>query len=104
MSMKMRRLVITAMVVVGVLALPATAALASSFGNGSDYGTQPGYNVANTQTDCAGHGSFDAFGKDYNLGNDVSGHYTGGSTGPGADGPQTGYNNSNLCGNPQGNP
>jgi len=43
--------------------------------------------MANTR--CAGHGSFGAFGK----GNDWRG---------GADGDNTAYNNSTLCGNPQG--
>jgi hypothetical protein len=83
------------------LALPF-AAHASSVGNGSDYGTQPGFTQAQSQTQCSGAGAFGAFGKDYNLGNSVSGHYPGGSfPGPGADGQQTGANNSSLCGNPQ---
>jgi hypothetical protein len=42
-----------------------------------------------TNTPCAGHGSFGAFGKD----NDWRG---------GASGDNTAYNNSTLCGNPQG--
>ena len=44
-----------------------------------------------SQTICAGAGAFGAFGK----GNSLAG---------GADGDQTGFNNSTLCGNPQGNP
>ena len=44
-----------------------------------------------SQTICSLHGSFGAFGK----GNNFAG---------GADGDQTGINNSTLCGNPQGNP
>ncbi|MBI4080927.1 MAG: hypothetical protein HY430_04115 [Candidatus Levybacteria bacterium] len=83
----------------GSLAVPA---FASNSGDGSDYGTQPGYEVSASHTDCQGHGSFGYFGKDWNLGNDQSGHYPGGSyPGPGADGTQTGINNSSLCGNPQ---
>ena len=42
-----------------------------------------------SNTPCAGHGSFGAFGK----GNDWRG---------GASGDNTAYNNSTLCGNPQG--
>jgi hypothetical protein len=86
----------------GGMAIPA---LASNAGDGSAYGTQPGFDQAQTQTKCSGAGAFGAFGKQYNLGNDVSGHYPGASyPGPGADGQQTGANNSTLCGNPQGNP
>ncbi|CAN5161842.1 hypothetical protein BH11PAT1_BH11PAT1_6270 [soil metagenome] len=40
-------------------------------------------------TPCAGHGAFGAFGKDNNFAG-------------GASGDRTGYNNSTLCGNPQG--
>jgi hypothetical protein len=83
----------------------AVPALASNSGDGSSYGTQPGFTQAQSQTQCSGAGAFGAFGKDYNLGNEQSGHYPGGSyPGPGADGQQTGANNSNLCGSPQGNP
>src|SRR3989344_2151304 len=86
-------------VMFGTMALPA---FASNSGDGSDYGSQPGYEIANDNTICAGHGSFGYFGKDWNLGNEQSGHYLGGSyPGPGADGQQTGINNSHLCGNPQ---
>ena len=46
----------------------------------------------------AGSGSFGYFGKDKNLGNDVSGHYREG--GLGANGYQTGLNNSAVCGRP----
>jgi len=44
-----------------------------------------------SHTICADHGSFGAFGP----GNNFAG---------GANGKQTGYNNSTVCGNPQGNP
>jgi hypothetical protein len=57
-------------------------------GDGSEYGTQPGYAVSRSRTECQGHGAFGAFGKDNNL--------VGGTNGT-----QTGINNSNLCGNPQ---
>jgi hypothetical protein len=70
------------------LALPAIG-LAGNAGDGSDYGTQPGFTVATDKTPCAGHGSFGAWGKDYNFAG-------------GANGQETGFNNSGLCGNPQG--
>lgn len=68
----------------------AAPGFAGNSGNGSEYGTQPGFTVSLSQTDCAGHGAFGYFGKDNNL----SG---------GANGYQTGINNSTLCGNRQGN-
>ena len=94
----------------GGLAL-STAAFASNSGDGSDYGTQPGFAVANGNTSCAGHGSFDAFGKGANLGIQASpgngdpqhATFLGSYPGPGTDGYQTGINNSGLCGNRQGN-
>jgi hypothetical protein len=71
------------------LAIPAIG-IAGSSGDGSEYGTQPGFTVANDNTPCAGHGAFGYFGKDNNLAG-------------GANGYQTGINNSALCGNRQGN-
>ena len=38
------------------LALPAIG-LAGNSGDGSEYGTQPGYPIANENTECAGHGA-----------------------------------------------
>jgi hypothetical protein len=73
---------------VAALALPAVA-YGDNSGDGSGYGTQPGFAVANENTPCAGHGAFGAFGKD----NSWAG---------GANGTQTGLNNSALCGNRQG--
>ncbi len=91
------------LVAAGALAVgPAVAAFGAD-----NYGSMPGYGVSMSHTSCAGHGSFGAFGADFNFGNTTSGHvpYPGNATnGNGADGPATGYNNSNLCGNPQGNP
>ena len=55
----------TAAVLLGTMAAPA---LASNSGDGSDYGTMPGYATATGNTVCADHGSFDAFGKGANLG------------------------------------
>jgi len=96
---------------VGTLGL-SSAALAGNAGDGSGYGTQPGFDVATGNTPCAGHGSFGAFGKGANLGianppgnPDQPGHATflGSYPGPGTNGQQTGLNNSGLCGNRQGN-
>jgi hypothetical protein len=105
------RKVIGIAIVASSLAL-STAAFASSAGDGSDYGTQPGYNnaIANSNG-CAGAGSFDAFGKGANLGiaespgngNPQHATFLGSWPGPGTDGQQTRSNNSNLCGNPQNN-
>jgi hypothetical protein len=84
---KMKRtasIVATALMMVGA---SASMASASSVGDGSDYGTQPGFAVSTAATPCSGHGSFNAFGKDFNLAG-------------GADGTQTGINNSTLCGQP----
>jgi hypothetical protein len=81
--------IIGTLAVVGLLAVPASA-MAGNAGDGSGYGTQPGYEQSLSNTPCAGHGAFGAFGKNYNL----SG---------GADNPETGLNNALLCGNRQGN-
>ena len=72
-----------------VLAVPALG-IAGNSGDGSEYGSQPGFAVANGNTPCAGHGAFGYFGKDNNLAG-------------GANGYQTGINNAVLCGNRQGN-
>ena len=86
------------------LALPL-AAHASSAGDGSDYGTMPGYTQALSHTQCAGAGAFDALGKNASLGTEkVHATFLGSFPGPGTDGQQTAANNSNLCGNPQGAP
>lgn len=94
---------------VALFASSALPAFASNSGDGSDYGTQPGYAVATSHTVCADHGSFDAFGKGANLGIEVSpgngdvqhATFLGSWPGPGTDGTQTGINNSSLCGHPQ---
>ena len=44
-------------------------------------------------TTCAGHGAFGAFGENGDFGHDFRG---------GASGDRTAFNNSTLCGNPQG--
>jgi len=100
--MNIKKLAFTAAasaVMFGSLAVPA---LASNSGDGSDYGTQPGYAVSASHTVCQGHGSFNAFGKNASLGVEkVHATFLSSYPGPGTDGTQTGINNSNLCGNPQ---
>ncbi len=78
----------------GALAL-ATAVPAVASGA---YGEQPGYDVANTATVCAGHGSFGAFGAHGDIVHDFGVNYPGSNNAPGASGYQTGLNNSGLCG------
>jgi hypothetical protein len=102
-----------AIILVGIAGTLAftSAAVAGNAGDGSDYGKQPGYTVAVSNTACAGAGAFGAFGKGFNLGIAVSPgngnpqHATtlGSFPGPGTTS-QTGVNNSTLCGSPQGGP
>jgi hypothetical protein len=98
----MRKIILGAAAVAGLLLLPASAAFA-----GGGYGSQPGYSVANSNTPCAGHGSFGAFGAtgdvahDHGVNNPGSNGLPGASNfaHPAADGETTGGNNSALCGN-----
>jgi len=99
-------------VLLGALAVSA-AAWAGNAGDGSGYGTQPGYdNAIANSNGCAGAGAFGAFGKGANLGIEASpgngdaqhATFLGSFPGPGTDGQQTGLNNSSNCGNPQGAP
>lgn len=84
----MKKLATAAAAVAFVLAAGAPAVAA-----GGGYGSQPGYEVANAHTTCAGHGAFGAFGTYGTVQHDFRG---------GANGQATGANNSGLCGNPQG--
>lgn len=106
--MRLRTRLAGGLVTVGLVTLgPAAAAFAGNAGDGSGYGTQPGFGTATSNTQCAGAGAFGAFGTGFNFGNSTSGHVSepGNATnGNGADGPGTGANNANLCGNPQGTP
>jgi hypothetical protein len=91
-----------------IATLVAVAALAVPAGAQADaggYGSQPGYEVSNGNTECAEHGAFGAFGTYGDIGIHDFGHvYPGDSNGkPGANGAQTGINNGTLCGNRQGN-
>ena len=85
----MKKLAILVAVPATLVCLGAAPAFAGNAGDGTGYGTQPGFDVATSHTDCAGHGAFGLLGKDFNMAG-------------GADGQQTGFNNSGLCGNPQG--
>jgi hypothetical protein len=76
--------VIAAAALVG-LASPASAEYCGASGNGCDQ--------AFDNTICAGHGAFGAFGDKGDGPHDFRG---------GASGDRTAYNNSTLCGNPQG--
>jgi hypothetical protein len=91
-----RTLIVAASAMVLVLACAGTTALAAD-----RYGT-PGTGVALSQTTCAGAGAFGAFGPGNNWGQNPPG--ASGPSGHGANGPLTGSNNANLCGNPMGNP
>ena len=68
------------------------------------YGSQPGFDRANANTPCAGHGAFGAFGAfgatgdvyhDFGINSITNGN----GAAPGADGTATGLANSGLCGN-----
>jgi hypothetical protein len=63
----------------------ANAAYCGASGNGCEQSMD--------NTPCAGHGSFGAFGEKGDVSHDFRG---------GASGDRTAFNNSTLCGNPQG--
>jgi hypothetical protein len=63
----------------------ASADYCGASGNGCEH--------SGDNTICSGHGSFGAFGQNGDYGHDFRG---------GASGDRTAYNNSTLCGNPQG--
>lgn len=69
-----------------IAAIMATGTAASAAPGGNDYGEQPGYDKAMSNTICAGHGAFGVFGPDFNMAG-------------GANGELTGLANSGLCGN-----
>jgi len=100
--MNIKKILVGAAASAVMLVVMAVPTFASSTGDGSDYGTMPGYAVATSNTVCADHGSFNAFGKNASLGIEkVHATFLGSYPGPGTDGTQTGINNSTLCGNPQ---
>lgn len=98
----MKKLFVSLFVVMILLAL-ALPVMAQDPGQRPDpehgYGTQPGYVVSAEQTTCQGHGSFGAFGEQSDIVHDFGINYPGSNGKPGANGYQTGINNSSLCGN-----
>ena len=90
--------------VLGTLVLSSGAFAAGNSTPGDDrYTNNPGREQAQSHvgggcdSSAAGAGAFGYFGKDNNLGIKSD------PTDPGANGQQTGLNNSSLCGNRQGN-
>ena len=85
----MRRIIAT--VVISLAATLGMSGAALADGGGGDYcgASSNGCEHSIANTICAGHGAFGAFGKD----NSFAG---------GASGDRTAFNNSTLCGNPQG--
>ena len=99
----MKKTIFVVLATAGFSLVPATAAFA-----GDGYGTQPGYDKAQENSNgCAGHGSFGAFGDsgdgphDFGVNNLGSNGEPGAANwqSPGTGGGTTGGNNSNLCGN-----
>jgi hypothetical protein len=86
--MKLRKSLVAVGASILMFGAMAAPTLAGNSGDGSEYGTQPGFAVSQSHTICSGHGAFGYFGKD----NSLQG---------GANGTQTGINNSSLCGNAQ---
>ena len=82
----MKRVISTLAISAAMFLGTGTVALA-----GDDYcgASANGCEHSRADTSCAGHGGFGAFGKDNNFAG-------------GASGDRTAYNNSTLCGNPQG--
>jgi len=85
-SNKVKKMVAGVAASIAILAAAAVPALAA-------YGTQPGFDTSTSNTPCAGHGAFGAFGNKGDVAHDFRG---------GANGDATAANNSTLCGNPQG--
>ena len=88
----MRITKILATLVIAAAALLGSGGVANAAYCGS---SSTGCDQSMDNTPCAGHGSFGAFGEHGTpeLGHDFRG---------GASGDRTAYNNSTLCGNPQG--
>ncbi len=85
----MKRIILT-LAIAGAATFGMSGVAAADSGNycGS---SSNGCDHSSANTQCSGHGSFGAFGgRDNNFAG-------------GASGDRTAYNNSTLCGNPQGN-
>lgn len=77
--------------------LTACAVPAVANADGTGYGTQPGFAVANGNTVCAGHGAFGAFSGDPGV---IHGYVLADMAEGTTLGAETGAANSSLCGNP----
>ena len=85
----MRKAILT-IAAAAALAIPAAAVTGSAKAGDNYCGPSAnGCEHSQANTPCAGHGGFGAFGKDNNFAG-------------GASGDRTAFNNSTLCGNPQG--
>jgi len=81
--------------IIAALVIAAAALLGSGGVANAGYCDQSSNGCDNAfgNTICAGHGAFGAFGDKGDVGHDFRG---------GASGDRTAFNNSTLCGNPQG--
>jgi hypothetical protein len=81
--------------IIATLVIAAAAVLGSGGVANAAYcgASSNGCDQSMGNTPCAGHGSFGAFGEKGDVYHDFRG---------GASGDRTAYNNSTLCGNPQG--
>jgi hypothetical protein len=97
-----KMLIAFAVAIAGVFAisnLTAKAAYCDQSGNGCDAASNAGAHCGTG----AGSGAFGAFGDKGDVTHDFGVNNPGSNGKPGADGHQTGINNSALCGNRQGN-
>jgi len=88
-----KRALLTLTLSIGLLGVSGAAAFADPGNSASGidrYNANPGRQESQSHTQCSGAGAFGFFGKDNSLAG-------------GANGQQTGLNNSSLCGNRQGN-
>src|SRR4051812_29920624 len=97
----MKKVILTAFIASTLLPMAGALAAGNSTPGIDRYENNPGRQQATeVGAQCgsgAGSGAFGFFGKDNNLGVKSD------PTDPGADGQQTGINNSSVCGNRQGN-
>ena len=97
----MKKVILTAFIASTLLPMASALAAGNSTPGADRYDNNPGRQQATeVGAQCgsgAGSGAFGFFGKDNNLGVKSD------PTDPGANGQQTGLNNSAVCGNRQGN-
>jgi hypothetical protein len=99
----MKRFLIAAAVSAAALAVPLMGVAHAAPPSGGGYGSQPGHAVVlEVGAQCgsgAGSGAFGAFGTFGDVTHDYGINNLGSNGVPGADGTQTGLNNSAVCGN-----